>query len=101
MVTVAASYTDLAGNAGTGVTSGNYAIDTKGPTATVVLSDTALKIGDTATATITFSEAVTDFSNADVVVQNGTLSALTSADGGVTWNAPSHRRRTSKTPRTW
>ena len=32
VVTVAASYTDVAGNAGTGATSANYAIDTKAPT---------------------------------------------------------------------
>src|SRR5438045_9039383 len=34
---------------------------------------------------ITFSEAVTGFSNADVTVTGGTLSALSSSDGGVTW----------------
>ena len=51
------------------------------------MSDTALKIGDTSTVTITFSEAVTGFDNTDVTVDNGTLSTLTAADGGVTWTA--------------
>ena len=37
--------------------------------------------------TITFSEAVTGFTNADLTVANGTLTAVTSADGGVTWTA--------------
>ena len=47
-MTVAASYTDVAGNAGSGATSANYAIDTKAPTtASVTMSDSALKIGDT------------------------------------------------------
>jgi hypothetical protein len=62
------------------------ATDTTKPTATIALSDTALKAGETATVTITFSEAVTGFSSAqDVTVQSGTLSAMTSSDGGKTW----------------
>ncbi|MCX5944346.1 MAG: Ig-like domain-containing protein, partial [Cyanobacteria bacterium] len=53
--------TDAAGNAGTGsATSGNYAIDTQRPalTSSITISDTALKIGDTATVTVSFAEAV-------------------------------------------
>jgi len=81
-------YTDLAGNAGTGTTaSNNYVIDTQRPTASIVVADSALKIGQTSTVTITFSEAVTGFSNADLTVANGTLSAVSSSDGGVTWTA--------------
>ena len=88
VVTVAATYTDLAGNAGSGLSSANYTIDTHAPTvSSVTMSDTALKIGDTSTVTITFSEAVTGFDNSDVTVANGTLSTLSSADGGVTWTA--------------
>jgi hypothetical protein len=37
--------------------------------------------------TITFSEAVTGFTNADLTVANGTLSAVSSSDGGITWTA--------------
>ena len=66
-------------------TSGELTVDTVQPTATIVMADTALRIGETSQVTITFSEAVTNFANADVTVQNGTLSALSSANGGVTW----------------
>ncbi|MFC4864763.1 Ig-like domain-containing protein [Pseudomonas sp. MAHUQ-62] len=81
-------YTDQAGNAGAGTTdSNNYAIDTQRPTATIVVADTALKAGETSTVTITFSEAVTGLTTADFTVANGTLSSLSSSNGGVTWTA--------------
>ncbi|CAI8739155.1 Ig-like domain-containing protein [Pseudomonas soli] len=80
--------TDTAGNAGSGSTdSNNYAIDSQRPTATIVMADSDLRVGETSLVTITFSEAVTGFSNADLTVANGTLSALSSADGGITWTA--------------
>ncbi|MEB0148842.1 Ig-like domain-containing protein, partial [Pseudomonas sp. CCC2.2] len=83
-----AGYTDLANNAGTGITnSGNFTIDTVRPTATIVVADNALNIGETSLVTITFSEAVTGFSNADLTISNGTLTAVTSSDGGITWTA--------------
>ena len=79
---------DLSGNAGVGTTSSNnYAIDTQRPTATVVVADTALTVGETSLVTITFSEAVTGFTNADLTIANGTLSAVSSSDGGITWTA--------------
>lgn len=80
--------TDLAGNAGTGTTdSGNYILDSVAPTATVVVADTALAAGQTSLVTIAFSEAVTGFTNADLAVANGSLSAVGSADGGITYTA--------------
>ncbi|MDE8755052.1 Ig-like domain-containing protein [Pectobacterium polaris] len=80
--------TDAAGNAGVGSeTSGNISIDTALPTATIAVSDNALKAGESAEVTITFSEAVSGFSNADLTVADGTLSNVTSSDGGVTWKA--------------
>ncbi|WP_321849811.1 Ig-like domain-containing protein [Pseudomonas paraveronii] len=83
-----AGYTDLAGNAGSGVTnSGNFTIDTVRPTATIVVADNALKIGDTSPVTITFSEAVSGFTNADLTITNGTLTSVSSNDGGITWTA--------------
>ncbi|MDU8033679.1 Ig-like domain-containing protein, partial [Pseudomonas syringae pv. actinidiae] len=83
-----AGVADLAGNAGAGVTnSGNFTIDTVRPTATVVVADSALSIGETSLVTITFSEAVSGFNNADLTVENGTLSAVSSNDGGITWTA--------------
>ncbi|QXE07649.1 DUF4347 domain-containing protein [Pseudomonas sp. AN-B15] len=79
---------DLAGNAGSGTTnSNNYTIDTVLPTATVIVADNSLKIGETSLVTITFSEAVTGFTNADLTIANGTLSAVSSSDGGITWTA--------------
>ncbi|WP_247263346.1 MULTISPECIES: Ig-like domain-containing protein [Pseudomonas] len=79
---------DGAGNAGTGITnSGNFTIDTVRPTATIVVADNALKIGETSLVTITFSEAVTGFSNADLTISNGTLTGVASNDGGITWTA--------------
>ena len=79
---------DLAGNAGTGTTnSNNYAIDTARPTATIVVADNNLRIGETSLVTITFSEAVTGFTNADLTIANGTLTAVSSSDGGITWTA--------------
>ncbi|QQX59114.1 Ig-like domain-containing protein [Pseudomonas chlororaphis] len=79
---------DLAGNAGSGTTdSGNYVINTAHPTATIVVADNALRIGETSLVTITFSEAVTGFTNADLSIANGTLTAVSSSDGGITWTA--------------
>ncbi|AZE45889.1 Fibronectin type III domain protein [Pseudomonas chlororaphis] len=81
-------FTDVAGNSGTGTTSSaNYSIETVVPTATLVIADTALKAGETSLVTITFSEAVSGFDNSDLTVANGTLSAVSSSDGGVTWTA--------------
>jgi hypothetical protein len=62
---------DLAGNAGAGTTnSNNYAIITARPTASIVVADSALKIGETPSVTITFSEAVTGFTNFDLTAAN-------------------------------
>ena len=83
-----AGVTDLAGSAGSGVSdSNNYAIDSVRPSATIVLADTSLTIGETTSVTITFSEAVSGFDASDLTVANGTLSGLTSSDGGFTWSA--------------
>ncbi|MFZ4968394.1 Ig-like domain-containing protein [Pseudomonas sp. Mn2068] len=82
------TYTDLAGNAGVGVTnSGNFTIDTVRPSATIVVADNSLTIGETSTVTITFSEAVSGFSNADLTISNGTLTTVATSDGGITWTA--------------
>ena len=79
---------DIAGNAGTGTTdSNNYTVYTAQPTATIVVADTTLTRGKTSVVTITFSEAVSGFDNADLTVASGTLSAVHSSDGGVTWTA--------------
>ena len=80
--------TDAAGNAGSGTTnSNNYAIDTARPTASIIVSDNALRAGETSLVTITFSEAVTGFTNSDLTIANGTLTAVSSTDGNITWTA--------------
>ncbi len=84
----AASYTDIAGNSGSGATSGNYAIHTTTALgATLTLDDTALAAGETATVTIAFTEAVAGLALDDFSVRNGTLANLSSSDGGRTWSA--------------
>ena len=80
------SYTDLAGNVGTGNFI-NYAIDNVAPSVVLSMSDQALKLGETAVVTFSFSEMVTGFDLRDVTVENGTLSNLQTADGGKTWTA--------------
>ena len=88
IITLSANYTDLAGNSGPSATSSNYVIDTTPPTvSSFTISDTALKIGDTAIVTLTFSEAVVEFSStADITAQNGTLTEMISTNNlGVIW----------------
>lgn len=83
-----AGLADLAGNAGIGSTSSaNFTIDTVRPTATVIIARSAFMIDDTAEVTITFSEAVDGFDNADLTITNGTLSGVSTADGRITWRA--------------
>lgn len=62
-------------------------IDGVRPTATVVVADTTLTVGETSLVTVTFSEAVSGFTNADLTVANGSLSAVSSSNGGITWTA--------------
>jgi hypothetical protein len=57
------------------------------PVGVVTLGRTSLRVGDTATVTIAFDEAVTAFTAADLVAQSGTVSGLSSSDGGITWTA--------------
>ncbi|MBD2839311.1 DUF4347 domain-containing protein [Pseudomonas sp. JM0905a] len=79
---------DAAGNTGANTTVSNaYAIDTARPTATITVADTALAVGETSTVTISFSEAVSGLDLSDFTVVNGTLSNLSSSDGGITWTA--------------
>jgi hypothetical protein len=81
ILTLSTSYTDVAGNAGPSATTSNYEVDTLLPTvSSFVLSDSALKAGETATVTLTFSEAVAGFSNADITVVNGILSTMTTGN---------------------
>ncbi|MBB6132743.1 hypothetical protein HD842_000854 [Massilia aurea] len=89
-----ASGTGIQGGSGQPIAGGysagqNYTVDQTAPTLSgaIELTDTALAAGDTATVTFRFSEAVQDFTVADVTVANGALSNLMSADGGHIWTA--------------
>ncbi|WP_228332712.1 BapA/Bap/LapF family large adhesin, partial [Acinetobacter baumannii] len=83
------SYTDLAGNLGTGdVLDGTdgFVVDIVPPTLAITTDDLALAAGETANITFTFSEAVTGFDVSDIAVVGGTLGALTTTDN-ITWTA--------------
>ncbi|AHE48321.1 asx product [Aeromonas hydrophila 4AK4] len=80
------SYTDLAGNKGTGG-SDSADTDTQGPSVLVNIVDSQIIVGETSDVTFTFSEQVTGFDLADLTVVGGTVSNLTSSDGGKTWSA--------------
>jgi len=84
-ITLADTYTDLAGNSGLVSGSENYAIDTIAPRATIAISESALKSSESAVVTITFTEAVTGLSTTDFTALNGALSNLTTNDSGKTW----------------
>ena len=86
-ITVAAdSYADAAGNLGGVGATPSLTFDTKAPTVIISLSDTALTAGETATVTITFSEAVSGLVLGNFTAEGGTLSDLTTSDG-ITYSA--------------
>lgn len=83
-----AGVTDDDGVPGSGTSSATMAVDTEPPTVTsLVVTDTMLTAGETAVLSITFSEAVSGFTTADLSVPNATAGALASSDGGITWTA--------------
>ena len=77
IVSVGTGYTGATGNAGAAANSANYTIDTTAPTVAITMADSALIIGETSLVTFTFSETPTDFTEADVSVENGSLSGFT------------------------
>ncbi|WP_231102535.1 Ig-like domain-containing protein [Pseudoalteromonas luteoviolacea] len=76
-LTLSVTLTDTAGNAATAVTATSE-LDTAKPTVTTFsASDTNLKAGETATISITLSEASSNFIIDDISVSGGSLSAFT------------------------
>jgi len=77
-ITVAAStYTDAAGNSGGAGTTPSISIDTLAPTLAITSDKAALKAGETAVITFTFSEDPgASFTASDVVVAGGSLGAI-------------------------
>ena len=79
---------DAGGLAGNGVMAGpDYTVATVRPSASLSVLDTTLTAGETTVLTVTFSEAVSGFTVADLTVAGGALSNLATGDGGVTWTA--------------
>ncbi|WP_371767262.1 Ig-like domain-containing protein [Massilia sp.] len=79
--TVTARATDAAGNAGAVSSGTTFTVDTTAPTVTIGSDASALKVGETATVTFTFSEDpgasfTWDGTQGDLVVGGGTLSAV-------------------------
>lgn len=67
---------------------GNYQLHIgSAPKATIAMSNTNIREHGTSAVTITFDQAVTNFDNADLTIENGTLTNVTSSDGGKTWKA--------------
>ncbi|NYE62897.1 hypothetical protein FHW58_004119 [Duganella sp. 1224] len=77
------SYTDLAGNNGSGATSSAISITTLGPSVVITSDAATLKTGETANITFTFSTPPTGFAANDIVATGGTISGLTNQGGGV------------------
>ena len=73
-------FSDAAGNYNVDGSDANntvlIAVDTAIPTVQITSDKTSLKIGETATLTITFSETVTDFVIGDLSTTNGTITSL-------------------------
>ncbi|MCW8171145.1 hypothetical protein D8B22_19025, partial [Verminephrobacter aporrectodeae subsp. tuberculatae] len=84
---------DVAGNAAANLGNQTVTNVTGRPTATITLEDSTLTLGETTTVTFTFSEPVTDFTAADVVLTDahGTLNELERVSGanggGTSWRA--------------
>ncbi|MGL6233389.1 Ig-like domain-containing protein, partial [Aeromonas rivipollensis] len=79
--------TDAAGNSATATDSEGYGVDTQGPSVLVNIVDSQIIAGETSPVTLTFSEKVTGFELGDLDVVGGSVSNLTTTDGGKTWSA--------------
>nr|WP_282099743.1 Ig-like domain-containing protein [Pseudoalteromonas luteoviolacea] len=80
-MTLSVTLTDTAGNAATAVTASST-LDTTSPMVTTFsASDPTLKVGETATVSITLSETSNDFSVEDISVSGGTLSNFSASSG--------------------
>ncbi len=79
------NYTDAVGNIGAEAVFSNIIYDTQIPTATIVVTNDVLSIGEDSLVTISFNEAVVGFDNTFLTLSNGTLSNIVSSNGGITW----------------
>ncbi|WP_346764486.1 Ig-like domain-containing protein [Acinetobacter sp. SA01] len=65
----------------------DYQVDTTAPTLTISAADLKLAAGESTTITFSFNEPVSGFSQGDVIVVGGSLSAITPDATGQTWTA--------------
>ncbi|WP_325809245.1 beta strand repeat-containing protein, partial [Cocleimonas sp. KMM 6892] len=80
------SYTDASGNLGATATD-SVAIDTVNPSVSVAIAESDLNdSSNISSVTFIFSEATTDFDNADIALVGGSLSAVTTSDN-ITYTA--------------
>jgi hypothetical protein len=76
---------DLAGNPGTPASfPTDLTVDTTSPSVTIATNKTSLRIGETATITFSLNESSSNFTDNDVTVTGGTLSALTGSGNSYT-----------------
>ncbi|QFI36820.1 hypothetical protein FR932_02700 [Moritella marina ATCC 15381] len=80
------SYTDAAGNLGSGNTDA-ITVDTVNPTLAIAFTESALSDGETSGVTFTFSEAPSDFVIGDINSPNGTITALVATADPTVWTA--------------
>jgi hypothetical protein len=80
-------YTDVAGNPGTGGSLPSISVDTIAPQLTIGTSSSVLKVGETATITLTFSEAPVGFTQGSVSASNGSLSNFTATANPLVYTA--------------
>lgn len=79
---------DTFGNPGIGTAaSTSYSVNTVQAALMITVVDDTLTEGETSVVKFDFSRPVLGFSNANVTVQNGTLSTMTTTDGGLTFRA--------------
>jgi hypothetical protein len=80
-------YTDTAGNNGSGGSAPAISVDTLAPTLSITSSASALKVGETATVTFTFSDAPSNFALGSISTSNGALSGLTATSNPLVYTA--------------
>ncbi|WP_166455021.1 Ig-like domain-containing protein [Duganella alba] len=81
------SYTDLAGNSGAGATSPNISITTLGPSVVITSDVAALKTGESANLTFTFTSAPTGFTASDIQVSGGAISGFAPTGNALIYTA--------------
>src|SRR5690606_38075860 len=78
---------DAVGNSTTVTATHDYQVDTAAPTLTISAADLQLAAGESSTITFSFNEPVSGFSQGDVTVVGGSLSATTPEATGQAWTA--------------